>query len=219
MALSHSAARAYYDRFGARQDTQAFYEDPCVDRLIAHGEFESAASVCEFGCGTGRLAERLLKDRLPPAATYLAVDQSPVMVGLARSRLAPFAARVTVRLTDGSVRFPTPDASLDRVISTYVLDLLSEDDIRGYLDEARRTLRTDGRLCLAGLTAGVRIFPRVISAVWTAVYKMRPALVGGCRPLRLADFFPTAEWTIRHREVVTPLGVPSELLVATPRRG
>jgi hypothetical protein len=37
----------FYDRFGAKQDLQSFYEDPAGERLIAHS-------------GTGRHAERLL---------------------------------------------------------------------------------------------------------------------------------------------------------------
>lgn len=217
MALSRSAARAYYDKFGAKQDTQAFYEDPCVDRLIDRGGFATAGSVFEFGCGTGRLAERLLKEVLPPIATYTATDLSPVMADLARRRLAPFAARATVHLTDGTIRIPLPDASVDRVLSTYVLDLLSEEDIRSFLHEARRGLRPAGLLCLAGLTFGVGLLSRFVSSTWTGVYCLRPSLVGGCRPLRLESFLDARAWRIRHREVVTPFGVPSEMLVATPR--
>ena len=36
--LSSDEARAFYDRFGARQDSQAFYEDPATRDLIVHAE-------------------------------------------------------------------------------------------------------------------------------------------------------------------------------------
>ena len=64
--LSHEETRAFYDWFGARKDTQRLYEDPAVADLIVHWEFAQASSVYEFGCGTGRLAERLLAGYLPP---------------------------------------------------------------------------------------------------------------------------------------------------------
>ena len=43
--LSHKEARAFYDRFGAKQDLQSFYEDPAVERLIAHADFANASAV------------------------------------------------------------------------------------------------------------------------------------------------------------------------------
>jgi hypothetical protein len=52
--LSHRETRRVYDRIGAKQDTQAFYEDVATRELIRHGDFASATAVFEFGCGTGR---------------------------------------------------------------------------------------------------------------------------------------------------------------------
>jgi ubiquinone/menaquinone biosynthesis C-methylase UbiE len=216
MALSRSQVRTFYDRFGAKQDRQAFYEDPGLHRLIAHASFETASTVLEFGCGTGRFAEQLLRDRLPATATFAGIDLSPVMVALARSRLASFGPRAIVHQTDGSIRLPVADGSVDRVISVYVLDLLSDDDIRRFLAEAHRALRSAGRLCLASLTAGFGVLPRLVSGAWTLAYRLRPSLVGGCRPLRLAPHLDRARWTIRHRETLAPFGVPSEILVTSP---
>lgn len=56
---------AYYDRFGDKQDKQGFYEDIALAELVRYGRFEEATRVVEFGCGTGRFAERLLTDHLP----------------------------------------------------------------------------------------------------------------------------------------------------------
>ena len=63
--LTHDEARRVYDRIGAGQDSQAFYEDRATRLLIRHGAFERARSVLEFGCGTGRFAARLLARHLP----------------------------------------------------------------------------------------------------------------------------------------------------------
>jgi SAM-dependent methyltransferase len=95
-------------------------------------------SVFEFGCGTGRFADRLLSRELPPDARYAGVDLSSTMVDLATRRLARFGERAQVTLTEGDVRFPFPDASFDRVVATYVLDILGEERIRELLLEAHR---------------------------------------------------------------------------------
>ena len=54
--LSHEEAQRFYDRFGAKQDWQRFYEDRAISELVAHGALADAQSVVEFGCGTGRIA-------------------------------------------------------------------------------------------------------------------------------------------------------------------
>ena len=61
-------ARRFYDRFGSRQDTQGFYENPALDDLVKHANFERALSVLEFGCGTGSFARRLFEAVLPADA-------------------------------------------------------------------------------------------------------------------------------------------------------
>src|SRR5271157_5204312 len=64
-------ARRFYDRFGSRQDTQGFYENPAFDDLVKHADFEHARSVLEFGCGTGSFARRLLETVVPADARYI----------------------------------------------------------------------------------------------------------------------------------------------------
>ena len=214
--LSRSEAQAVYDRIGQGQDTQTFYEAPAIDALIAHAAFGEATALFEIGCGTGRVAERLLRAEAPPEARYVGVDLSPTMVGIARERLAPFDGRAAVIQTDGGFSFDRPDASQDRVLATYVLDLLAPTDIRALLAEAHRLLAPDGRLCLAGLTWGDEPLGRLVATGWDMVHTLRPRWVGGCRPLRADRYLDPDRWAVRHREVVRAWGIPSEVLVATP---
>jgi len=214
--LSRSEARAFYDRIGAWQDTQSFYEAPALNALIAHGGFEEAGAIFEVGCGTGRFAEQILRDHCPSDARYDGVDLSGTMVGIARERLASFGGRVAVRQTDGTLTFDRPYGSQDRVVATYVLDLLTYNDARTLIGEAHRLLSADGRLCLAGLTWGDDPLSRLVSRGWDALHALRPAWVGGCRPLRMRPLLRDAHWRETHHSVVTAWGVPSEVLVATP---
>jgi ubiquinone/menaquinone biosynthesis C-methylase UbiE len=206
--LTPSEARTFYDSFGAKQDAQP-YEDVALAELMQHGGFDSATRVFELGCGTGRFAETLFEHRLPASASYLGVDISTTMVALARKRLERFGSRAAV--TEGDA---LADGRFDRIVCTYVLDLLSENDIREFLVESARALAPGGRLCVANLTVGTTFTTRIVSTIWKAAFLLAPRRVGGCRPLRLAPFLNSDIWHIRHRAVVASSGIPSEVIVA-----
>lgn len=213
MVLEPSEMRAFYDRFGKKQDTQAFYEEPALKNLVDHAHFDAAKKVFEFGCGTGRFAGRLLAQHLPVPATYLGCDLSPTMVKLAEQRLTTHAERAQVVQSDGTVRFPLPDNSVDRVISTYVLDLLSEANIGQFFYEAHRVLNPGGKLCLVSLTDGVTFISRIVTYVWASVFRLRATLVGGCRPIHLEQYIAPDYWQPEYRNVVIAFGIPSEVVV------
>ena len=215
--LSHAEAREFYDRMGAKQDTQGFYEDRATEDLVAHASFEKVRSVVEFGCGTGRFAKGLLEQYLPPTATYLGADISPEMVELARERLECFGERASVRLSDGEPRIDAPDGSCDRFVSNYVLDLLSDEDCAAVVHEASRILPVGGLACLVSLTFGFTRISRLVARTWSKLHAFRPSLVGGCRPIELRSLFPEAGWEIRHYRRLAPFGVPSEVVVAERR--
>jgi ubiquinone/menaquinone biosynthesis C-methylase UbiE len=218
VTLSPPAVKALYDRIGRWQDTQRFYEDVATADLIAHANLGDVRSVFEFGVGTGRLAERLLRDHLPPATRYHGIDVSSTMVALARERLSPWASRVTIVESDGSPRIDTPDGQYDRVVSTYVLDLLSRDDIAAVLAEARRVLSPGGLVCLVSATHGRTTPQRLVMGLATRLHALSPTLVGGCRAIDLSSILGRASWRLVHHQVVSKWGIPSEVVVASPRR-
>lgn len=220
--LSRSELREVYDRVGTWQDTQAFYEAPAVERLIRHGSFGDATSILEIGCGTGHLAARLLRHECPPSTRYQAIELSPGMADIARRRLQPFVHRATVHVTGGAPplateRGPLGDASADRIVSAYVLDLMPMSDVDALLVACRRVLRPAGRLCICGLAPGATWGTKAVSRLWRAVHRAAPRLVGGCRPLSVAPRLDRAAWTVLHRSLVSAWGIASEVLVAKPR--
>ena len=217
VTLKPARIQAYYDRFGKLQDTQGFYEDPALDDLVAHARLAEAENIFEFGCGTGRLAARLLAEHLPASATYLGCDLSRTMVGLAKERLADYAGRAQVIQADGAIRFPLSDHSVDRVISTYVLDLLPETRIGEFLHESHRVLKDEGRLCLVSLTNGTTLLSKLVSSGWAGLFRWRASWVGGCRPISLEQQVDPDLWEAEYRNVVIAFGVPSEVLIARPQ--
>jgi ubiquinone/menaquinone biosynthesis C-methylase UbiE len=214
--LSHIQAARFYDMLGAGLDTQAFYETAALRDLITHLDLESCRSLIELGFGTGRLAAELLSRRLSPEATYFGLDVSTTMVNLTKSRLRPFGQRAEVRQFDGTPHIDAADATFDRFISTYVFDLLSDDDIRAVLKEARRVLKPDGMLGVVSLTNGPSPISRLVSTTWRALHRVSPWLVGGCRPITIRTFLSNTQWQIRYANIVVRFGIPSEIVVARP---
>lgn len=212
--LERHKVKAFYDGFGKKQDSQAFYEDPVVEEMIRHADFGSAESVVEFGCGTGRFAERLLSKHLPQDARYWGCDLSETMVALAQDRVRAFGTRAEVVRTDGGPSLPLPDDGADRFVSNFVLDILPEREIDAVIGEARRVLREGGLIGLVSLTKAIGPLSSLVMAVWKGLYSLRPSLVGGCRPIQLGSRFRSPEWKIVHQRKMATFGVPSEVVVA-----
>ena len=102
--------------------------------------FADAESCVEFGCGQAKLANLVLAEH--PSLRWSAVEQSPEMVALARAAMRPHGRRFAVALTGGEPAAAAVPQRVDRFVSTYVLDLLSERDMRGLLGRGRAHSRT-----------------------------------------------------------------------------
>jgi ubiquinone/menaquinone biosynthesis C-methylase UbiE len=209
--LSYDQARRAYDRIGLVQDLQWFYEDTATVQLKQQGDFQSAESVYEFGCGTGRFARSLFRDYLSGSAHYRGADVSPRMIGLATKRLDPWAEQVELILSDGSAPVDELDGAYDRFVSNFVFDLLSDEDTRTVLAEAHRILRPGGLLCLSGLSSVIeQPAPLARAAGW--IHEKVPALLGGCRPVDLRSYLGP-EWECLHFQAQLAFGIPSEAMV------
>jgi ubiquinone/menaquinone biosynthesis C-methylase UbiE len=213
VTLTHSQARDFYDGFGKRQDAQ-FYEEVAITRLLERASFEQAESIFEFGCGTGRFAAELLEDVASDSVTYKGIDISSTMVALAQMRLTKYGARVQVDISDGKPVIREESDAFDRFISNYVLDLLDQDDIETVLNEAHRVLKPGGLICLISLTHGISIVGRLVESIWASLYRMKPSLVGGCRPIRLGEFVGSPKWRVEYVQSVSSFGITSEILIA-----
>ncbi len=213
--LTRDQARQVYDRWGARQDSQSRYEELPLGHLIRQGAFREAEFVLELGCGTGAFARQLLEEHLPASARYLGLDLSRTMIELTRRRIAKFGARAQAVLTDGSMSFPVADSSCDRIVANYVLDLLSEHDLEGFVQESHRALSAQGRLCMANLTHGTTFPSRLVSAAWGLVQRLAPRLVGGCRPLDARRFLDPHRWHLEFDRIVVAACIPSQVIVAS----
>jgi len=97
---------------------------------------------------------------------------------------------------------------------TDVLDLLSENYIDSLLSEAHRVLANGGLLGLVSLARGPRGLSRFVSWSWERLHQFSPVLLGGCRPIEIRPRLDDLGWKVRHRKVVIPFAIASEVAVA-----
>jgi ArsR family transcriptional regulator len=106
--------------------------------------------VLDVGTGTGRIVELFAES----ASHFVAVDNSPEMLRLARAKIANFSAdiasKVEIKLGDFNM-LPVGDGEFDTVIFHQVLHYAQDPE--AVIAEAIRTVADDGRLVIVDFAA------------------------------------------------------------------
>ena len=212
--LTPRRAAGVYDRIGRLQDTQVVFEAPALARLTADGRLSEAHYVVEIGCGTGRFARDLLTNVCGPQCRYVGLDVSSRMCRIATARLSRWSTRARVMQVDGTLPLPLAAASADRVVAAFVVDLLPTDYALQLLADTHRVLAPAGLLCLTSLVQGTTRASRIFSSAWSILAQRAPVLLGGCRPVVLADLLDPDCWAVGTDTTLTARGVPAGVLVA-----
>ena len=111
-----------------------------LDRTVFEPFFGRCDVMLEIGAGGGRFTEVLL----PKCKKLIAVDTSPTMLDLLRSRF-PDDERLECQLVDGTGLDQVADDSVDAAFSYGVFVHIQHWDIYRYLVELRRVLRPGGK--------------------------------------------------------------------------
>lgn len=109
--------------------------DPVLWRLL--GDVEGR-TVLDAGCGTGYLSVKLAR----AGATVIGVDQSPEMIRIAAENIARAGVAARLHVGSASQLAALPDASIDRIVSNYVL--MDLPDLEGAMAAFARVLRPGG---------------------------------------------------------------------------
>lgn len=234
--LSRSEAEQVYDNFASAKsnqtggnDASSRYGGPAVSALLELAHFDDASQVLDYGCGQGKLAELVLSSQnstsKQPLLQWRGIDQSYNMVQRFQERCVsrfPKQCRVQHLKSGNPLDVSVEKSSIDRFVSTYCLDLLSEQDMYRVLDLAEHSLNPDrGLLLLAGITWGYKASFRtfVMTLVWEILYIIQRKRVGGCRPQALQPYLEARGWRIEKVVQTLPKGFPwmaSEVISARP---
>jgi len=149
------------------------------DRCLELAAIRDGEDVLEVAVGTGLAFVKILEAN--PSGHSEGIDLTAAMLIRAENK----AARTGIddyRLRIGDAYdLDFPNDSFDVLVNNYMFDLLPEGDFLTVLEEFRRVLRPGGRLAMVNMTEGAHWY----NSVWGNVYRMNPALLGGCRAVSL----------------------------------
>jgi ubiquinone/menaquinone biosynthesis C-methylase UbiE len=109
--------------------------------MLDAAELQPGMRVLDLGCGTGSLLVELKRSR--PDLEVTGLDPDPLALARTRGKLE--RAGLSVRLDEGFAdRLPYPDASFDRVFSSFMFHHLERNVKEGMLREVHRVLTPNG---------------------------------------------------------------------------
>lgn len=181
-----------------RDETRATYDRMARFYDLAEGHWERNARltgiralalrpgehVVEIGSGTGEALVELAR-LVGPRGSVEGVDLSPSMVTRARNRVgaAHLDSEVSLRTGD-AVALPYEGGRFDAAFTSFMLELLADDEIPAALAEVLRVLRPGGRLCVVALSrAGEDTLMR---RLYERAHVRFPHILD-CRPIYVAE--------------------------------
>ncbi|MBM4037265.1 MAG: methyltransferase domain-containing protein [Planctomycetes bacterium] len=140
---SYAGLERYDQRM--RGSRRLCYED-ALRRLPSSASARPKDLVLDIGTGTGNSAVPFLE----LGCSVVGVDPSEQMLKLAEDKLRRWPGRFSVQhVDDPFLCLPFADASFDVVVSAYAIHHLADPDKQRAVREARRVLRTGGRVVIA----------------------------------------------------------------------
>ncbi len=181
-------------------------ESKARDRCLELAAIQNGEEVLEVAVGTGLAFERILKSN--PSGRNEGIDLTEAML-IRADRKAAKSGSNNYRLRVGDAYdLNFPDDSFDVLINNYMFDLLPQQDFLTVLEEFKRVLRPGGRLAMVNMTKGERWF----NGVWERIYRINPALLGGCRGVSLLPQIEVCGFRQTKREYMSQLTFPSEIV-------
>jgi len=181
------------------------------NRAALHGPvLEKTSNLLDAGVGTGYFLGQVIR-RAKNARVIAAVDRSPQMISAARSYLKKknlLSSRISFVRSDCQ-RLPYADGTFDLYISSYLFDLLNNEEIEAALREMERVLSPNGHAILITMTteisdvrAPVRFLWRITNELyclgyyrgrWNGIWKFLFAgYAPHCRPIELGRYLKRA---------------------------
>lgn len=181
-------------------------ESKARDRCLDLAAIQDGEAVLEVAVGTGLAFEKILL--VNPSGRVDGVDLTDGMLLRAKRRAAA-TGQTNFRLSIGDAyNLDFGDDTFDVLINNYMFDLLPEQDFPEVLAEFGRVLRPGGRLIMVNMTRGQRWY----NGIWTLIYNVSPALLGGCRGVSLVEHLRDAGFQQTEREYLSQLTFPSEVI-------
>lgn len=189
-----------YDLWGALTESKA------RNRCLELAAIQDGEAVLEVAVGTGLAFVEILKSN--PHGTNEGIDLTEEMLAQAREKAEQTGLKNYHLQVDDAYHLDHPDNTFDVLINNYMFDLLPEEDFSIVLGEFKRVLRPGGRLVMVNMAQCERWH----NTIWEYVYRMNPALMGGCRGVSLQSHLKSLGFIDVRREFISQMTFPSEVV-------
>ncbi len=186
-----------------------FFHSRAHGRAVEHSGIRDGMRVLEVATGSGEMFRRLI--RANPNGKTFGLDLSPNMAARTQRRARAEFPKAQAHCGAVDVRqMPFQDASFDAVVCCFLLELLTDEDIRLTLGEIRRVLCEGGSFSLVVIGENGPIFNRLYRFAGGLV----PAFWGRQVAYAAAGMIESAGMKIVKVEPVRQSGYPSRVLIA-----
>ena len=209
---SKQEARASYNRMSRWYDIlsgrfESKYREAGLRKLgAAEGEV-----VLEIGFGTGHCILALAQAVGDKRKVY-GIDISEGMCNISLSRMEKSGLSERVELHCGdATKLPFKADCFDAVFMSFALELFDTSEIPIVLDECRRVLRSDGRICVVAMSKKAKDGMMVKLYEW--FHRRFPSFVD-CRPIYVRDALEQAGFRVQDVSRMSMWGLPVEIVLA-----
>ncbi|MFQ6013245.1 MAG: class I SAM-dependent methyltransferase [Thermoplasmata archaeon] len=210
---SKEEARRLYDRISGVYDLLAGpFERKAAEMGLERLSLGAGERVLEIGFGSGYCLHQIAMSVGPTGRVY-GIDLSLGMIEVTRRRLrrTSMIRRTELCCGDGQV-LPFRSDVFDAVFISFALELFDTPDIPRVLAETRRVLTRGGRLGAVSMSReGER---GILLRLYEWAHTKWPAYID-CRPIYLERFLEDAGFGIHSKQMVSMLGLPGEIIVAS----
>lgn len=199
---TYAKIASLYDLWGGLTETHA------RRKALALAQIQDGETVLEVAVGTGLTFWEILKAN--PNGENTGIDLTPAMLDKAIRKAAQSGQHNYTLQTGDAYHLDFPGQHFDLLMNNFMFDLLPEQDFPKVLAEFKRVLKPSGRIVLVNMTRSEHWYEQI----WERVYRFNPRWLGGCRGVLLHESLQAAGFNNIHRETVSQLGFPEEIITA-----
>lgn len=210
-------ARKSYNRLSRWYDLlSSVFESSLRNSALKLVDAKEGETMLDIGFGTGHSIIALAR-LVGRSGMVYGIDISDGMWRIANDRVRKSGLNDRVYLERGdAMQLPFKDELFDAIFMSFTLELFHSTEIPAVLNQCRRVLKNDGRICVASLSK--KQGPGLMVRLYLRAHQRFPGIVD-CRPIYVQDDLEEAGFLTSKSIRIKKLGLPVEIVLSKKSGG